>query len=735
MQAVSREYKKRIRDQLRNTGYMMISFGVINQKAQSNAKLGSHGVYHPLTIEKELYKLFSQEDGITTVYEALEEDFTPVDGSYLFPPREGQVANYTGITSKDMVSNGVFRLEVNLGETPFSFKGFTIDFGENYPKRIKLETDTGTIVEDTVTGSVYKTEQVFKEVKKIIITVLEMVKPNSRVRIRSIFIGYGLLYTNTHIIDSSLESHSSPIGAECPQIDFVVTLNNRDRYFDVDNPNSVVNFLEIGQELTVFYGYNLGSEIEWVKGATLECSAWESDEHIARIKAVDKFRRWDTIYEDESDSDVQQRVIVKLGKIMRTIGMTEDDLILDPYFKNRDLVMYAPVPKVKVREALQLIANANRAILFINRDGKLEFKTRYKPTVSIISQGDVSWSNVRNTLNNKRELVEYAVLGNDSVAVDGHALFYPRSANLVKRADTGFVGKNGVITLVLNAERKYYELKLEFGDTLPYMVQVMGLDSNGDIADIAVEREITKHMVIPLDFKPFSRLSVWFLGGDNQLITLNSIELGDETDFVIGKWDMLSSPKAIKQEQVKDIVVKCYKYQEDPYLFETVNLLNGEQDVVAGTTTTISTKDCCRSVTIPAENQEWVELVSSSYFSKTLRFKKTGRVRLNVTARKVPYTLMEITKNINREGKTVTIDNPLVSTVQQAQDLANWIAEYYKVKVTYEYDTRGFPELDVNDYIFQENDFEEDMQSEVTGTTLTFNGAWRGKIKARRREK
>lgn len=735
MQAVSREYKKRIRDQLRNTGYMMISFGVINQKAQSNAKLGFHGVYHPLTIEKELYKLFSQEDGITDVYEALEEDFTPVDGSYLFPPREGQVANYTGITSKDMVSNGVFRLEVNLGETPFSFKGFTIDFGENYPKRIKLETDTGTVVEDTVTGSVYKTEQVFKEVKKIVISVLEMTKPNSRVRIRSILIGYGLLYTNTHIIDSSLESHSSPIGAECPQIDFAVTLNNRDRYFDVDNPNSVVNFLEIGQELTVFYGYNLGSEIEWVKGATLECSSWESDEHIARIKAVDKFRRWDTIYEDESDSDVQQRVIAKLGKIMRTIGMTEDDLILDPYFKNRDLVMYAPVPKVKVREALQLIANANRAILFINGDGKLEFKTRYKPTVSIISQGDAFWSNVQNTLNNKRELVEYAVLGQDSIAVDGHALFYPRSANLVKRADTGFVGRNGVITLVLDAERKYYGLKLEFGDTLPYMVQVMGLDSNGDIADIAVEREITKHMIISLDFKPFSRLSVWFLGGDNQLVTLNSIELGDETDFTIGKWDMLSSPKAIKQEQVKDIVVKCYKYQEDPYLFETVNLLNGEQDVVAGTTTIIPTKDCCRSVIIPAENQEWVEVVSSSYFSKTLRFKKTGRVRLDITTRRVPYTLMEITKNINREGKTVTIDNPLVSTVQQAQDLANWIAEYYKVKVAYEYDTRGFPELDVTDYIFQENDFEEDMQSEVTGTTLTFNGAWRGKIKARRREK
>lgn len=734
MQAVSREYKKRIRDQLRNTGYMMISFGVINQKAQSNAKLGFHGVYHPLTIEKELYKLFSQEDGITDVYEALEEDFTPVDGSYLFPPREGQVANYTGITSKDMVSNGVFRLEVNLGETPFSFKGFTIDFGENYPKRIKLETDTGTVVEDTVTGSIYKTEQVFKEVKKIVISVLEMTKPNSRVRIRSILIGYGLLYTNTHIIDSSLESHSSPIGAECPQIDFAVTLNNRDRYFDVDNPNSVVNFLEIGQELTVFYGYNLGSEIEWVKGATLECSSWESDEHTARIKAVDKLRRWDSIYVDSNKNSMYQTVKDKIDIIMKTMGMSKDDLYIDPYLGENAYVT-APVPNMKVREALQLLANMSRSILYIDRDGKLGFKTRFKPTVSIISQGDTSWSNVRNTLNNRRELVEYAVLGNDSVAVDGHALFYPRSANFVKRADTGFVGKNGVVTLVLDAERKYYGVKLEFGDTLPYMVQVMGLDSNGDIADIAVEREITKHMVIPLDFKPFSRLSVWFLSGDNQLVTLNSIELGDETDFVIGKWDMLSSPKAIKQEPVKEIIVKCYNYFDELTGWELMPLLTGEQDVVADTTIVVPTKDCTGQAIVPDENTEWVEVVENNFFSKKFRFKKTGKVRFDVKAWKIPLRVMEITKSVNREGKTVIIDNPLVGSIAQAELLANWLAEYYSSKVAYEYDTRGFPELDVNDYIFQENDFEEDMQSEVTGTTLTFNGAWRGKIKARRREK
>lgn len=734
MQAVSKEYKKRIRDQLRNTGYMMISFGVVNQKAQSKAVIDSHGAYHALTIEKDLYRVFSQEDNSKQVYGSLEEDFTPVDASYLFPPRGKEKAEYTGIISEDMIVNGVFRLEVNLGETPFSFKGFTIDFGENYPKRITLETDTGVTIEGTPTGAVYKTEQVFKEVKKIIITISEMIKPHTRVRIRSILIGYGLLYTNNHIIDSSLESHSSPIGAECPQIDFSVTLNNRDRYFDVDNPNSAINFLEIGQELTVFYGYNLGESIEWVKGATLECSSWESDEHIARIKAVDKLRRWDSIYVDSNNNSMYLTVKDKIDIIMKTIGMSKDDLYIDPYLAENDHAT-APIPNMKVREALQLLANKSRSILYIDRDGKVGFRTRFKAHVTVRGREIAPWGNINNIYGNTVPLLEYAVLDEDSITLDGKQLFYPRNPSAVDKRLTGHLVRGGeVLSLELNVDRKYYSLKLEFGDLLPLRMVIFTSNSQYETEGMSIV-DITKNMVIPLEFNPFNRLSILFLVSEKSLVQINSIELGDETDFTIGKWDMLSSPKAIKQEPVKDIIVKCYNYFDESVEWELTPLLTGEQDVVAGTTIVVPTKDCTGQAIVPDENTEWVEVLENNFFSKKFMFKKTGKVRFDVKAWKIPLRIMEITKSVNREGKTIIVDNPLVGSITQAELLANWLADYYSSKVAYEYDTRGFPELDVNDYIFQENDFEEDLQSEVTDTVLTFNGAWRGKIKARRREK
>lgn len=733
MQIVSKAYKKHIRDQLRDRGYMMISFGVINQKAQAKARVGTHDNYYPLAREGELYKIFSQtSEDLLPTYAALEEDFSPVDGSYLFPPRGNERANYTGIISENTIANGVFRLEINLGKTPFSFKGFTIDFGESYPKRIRLTTDAGKTIDGTLTSGLYKTEEVFTEVRTITITVLEMVKPQTRARIRSVLIGYGLLYTNTNIIDSSLDSYSSPIGAECPQIDFFVTLNNRNRYFDVDNPNSAINFLEIGQELKVLYGYQVGDDIEWINGATLACSGWESDEHITRLKATDRFRKLDMIYEESDNGRPRQLTTTKIEKVLDSAGLISDDMGLDPWFKIKTPYITNPIPRVKVREALQLIANASRAILSIDRDGKLSLKTRFKPTISVHEQNIAKWGNVQNIYGRKKATREYAILYDDAVTVDGRQKFYPRNeADLIK-SETGFAtvitSPNSFIGLELDVERKYYGLYIEFGDALPSSIDILAVSSDKSRETITITN-IEKIMTIPLEFKAFMGLLIRFNG---KYVTVNNIKLGDETDFTIGKWDMLSSPKAIKQELVKEIVVECYQYNLTNPI--STPLLSSEQEVTAGTTTTVTTSDYSVGVNIPAENTEWVELVTDSPFAKTLRFKKSGKVKLNLTTSRIPLTILTVTKTLNREGKTITVRNPLIGTIEEATNLAEWLADYYKVKITYEYNTRGFPELDVNDYIFQENDYAEDMQSEVTHTTLTFNGAWKGKIKAMRRE-
>ena len=89
---------------------------------------------------------------------------------------------------------------------------------------------------------------------------------------------------------------------------------------------------------------------------------------------------------------------------------------------------------------------------------------------------------------------------------------------------------------------------------------------------------------------------------------------------------------------------------------------------------------------------------------------------------------------LREHGKTVKWENPLISDMTMAQDLADWIADYYSAGIEYEYTTRGNPEIDVNDIVYQENEFRDNMKVTVYRATINFNQSFSGKIIARRVE-
>lgn len=59
---------------------------------------------------------------------------------------------------------------------------------------------------------------------------------------------------NEKIVSAELKSTLSPISESLPSIDFTVTIENMDRYYNVDNEDSAINYMETGQEMQVYYG-------------------------------------------------------------------------------------------------------------------------------------------------------------------------------------------------------------------------------------------------------------------------------------------------------------------------------------------------------------------------------------------------------------------------------------------------------------------------------------------------
>ena len=125
-------------------------------------------------------------------------------------------------------------------------------------------------------------------------------------------------------------------------------------------------------------------------------------------------------------------------------------------------------------------------------------------------------------------------------------------------------------------------------------------------------------------------------------------------------------------------------------------------------------------------------IVDSGAYYITIRYLTEGSFNLLIVG--FPYEIVEnfVTVSINNNGKTIKWANPLICNSQLALELANWLKEYYSSLIEYDYNIRGNPELDVNDVIYQTNDFTENMRVNLYHYVLDFKQSFSGKVKTRR---
>lgn len=737
MQKVSKAYKESMKSSLRERAYIMISFGLVNQEAQAKA-----------TVDNGSYAYYSNKDNIfgehidDTVYATLEEEFTKVDGSMFFLPRATEGGRYydTGIVSDKLISEARCEVIISLNTIATDFKGLTINFGENYPVDFDIVGSTGQTIEFRGnTKSKWSTEEVLENTTYIKLVFYKMKNPQSRLRIYSIMFGYGLVYYNDSVMSSALDSYVSPIGADVPQFDFSVTLKNYDHYFNVDNPNSAINYLETGQEMDIMYGYQTpGSDtIEWIQGNHLWCSEWESDDNTATIRCQDIFRNMDGEYVKGLYSAAGKSYYALAEEILKDAGISE--YYIDPRLKK--LYSNNPIPRVKYKEALQIIANACRCVLTQSRDGKVQIKSNFMPSASIATNGEETYSNAANVLTDTPK-VEYATLAGNYTPTDGTMFFLPRNGKAA--LTTGYVSKeisgangtftkNPVVTITMEAIRAYYGLKLVFGTALPAAFTIRTYKGGEPVNEYPVEKdEINTTSIILRDFDDFDVMKIEFTktAEPYNRIVLNYFSLSDVVDFTMNRRDMTSSPKAIKQELIKEVIVPCYTYQENN---REENLVYEDIDVVAGEVEIYYIQDPSYGYKVKLDEVEGkATVVAWSNYFVTIKFNVTGSFKLEVQGYRYKIVEKYATVSLNARGKTVKWKNPLISNTTMANELAAWLADYYTAGIEYEYDTRGNPELGATDIVYQENEFHDGMRVNIYRHTVNFKQAFSGRVTARR---
>lgn len=214
MYQTSQEYKDLMKRPVRNQSFMKVQLGLINQDAQQSAELQDQEKYNGFSDPTSLYSQHTVKR-----YATYEKNMFRADGGMYFLPRSENDYSKDGITSKNLFA-GTFSVKFVFGCGKSDIKGLTIRFGENYPTKFTIMTDSGEVNQYNNANATFETDSVFENTESIELSIIEMRFPNNRVRIDYIQFGLGLEYDNEWIKEASSTTSLSAINDDLPQSEF-----------------------------------------------------------------------------------------------------------------------------------------------------------------------------------------------------------------------------------------------------------------------------------------------------------------------------------------------------------------------------------------------------------------------------------------------------------------------------------------------------------------------------------
>lgn len=756
MRLVSAAYKESMKQPLRNRGYMRVVFDSYNIGVQKGGTItGSY--INPHSDYPNLFKNGTDD----FVYAYLEKDFIKIDGMRYFVPTDSSVEYLEKSLMIDYMTyiEAAYRFTVSFDDNVYC-NHLVFNFGDNYPVDFDITDSNGDVYEVRDNDQrILEIEHEFVNINKLNFKVTRMKNSGNRFRLYLFQIVINTDYENDKILDSSLNYKISPVNEVLPTADFSVKLNNEDHAFDIDDPKSVLNYFDSETNVNVYYGYDIDENtIEWIHGGSLFCNDFTVDHDSATITARDEYQNRDKEYYEGSVGSISLYDLAE--KVLARLGVT--DYTLAPEL--RTIYTTNPLPRMSCREALQLIANMGKKKLLLTREGGLKIGDEFFLTFT-------SYDDYFGKLNSviyDTEKVIYSLLDNNVIKVDGTRLFTPTNSS--EYLETGFVsndfsGEDGyfvrindnveVVENSLNNHIAVLEhilqtnaydsnaapsmgisisevsavksIIINFGATICNIVKVTAYIDWDKVDEVIITDNDSELLEVPFTNNLMNRISIQFIktAESEQRVYVDSVQLVSGNDYTMTQNDMLSHPSFTKFAKIKDITVSYYFYQ----LGDNEDKLSEEEIYVENINDVFRfymTEPCSQYRLTVSSGTASIQAYGNYYID--VKFSGTGTKTLTIYGKKYTVTERKHIKNLNDRGESVTWENPLVNSQEKAEELADWLADYYTLLGTYEYETRGDPALDVNDIVYQEHYTGKKLRTLITEIGLNFNGAFSGNV-------
>lgn len=607
-----------------------------------------------------------------TEYATMEQNFFKSDGSMIFLPEENpsmQIVE-SGFVSKDILGSAKI-----VFSKVYAIKGITIDFGSAYPKKFKINTKERELTFDN-DSSRFVTVEALGDTDYIEIIPNEMVGGEQRLRIYDVVIGVGLVYKNQQTKDFSLSEYVSSISKELPSTTLKYSFFDENNYFNVDSDNSFIGYLETMQPVTISFGITLDDgTVEWNQFASLYLKDWSVKDKIVSITATDRLSQMEDEY-SLANRMYSRTAYEEAVSIFEDAGLSSDEYSIDEYLKS--IQLQNPMPENTHKACLQILANACRCIIRQDENGI----TKIIPNFAVIldtndmevsTNGVAAWSKPQNVTNGA--FIEYANMTQDTFSANGNLYFLPENEDYL---ETGYVSEQ------MSNENGLFDENPTLTISMPaaYTFFNVFVDFGGNPPD---------EMIVKTYKSENLNGSVVFNGLTEKANLIHEFSDFDKMVFEFSKAHPNNRivVNKVSFSDLSDFVLNKDNMKENPIGYKENRVKSVR----------------CKIYTYETdENGNPTEVEDNVFFTKEL-----GEI-----------------------GEVKTIENPLISTQEQAIEVSEWIGNYFANNVSYETYYRGDPRNNAADIIHMDNDTVKNLQVEIERHTVQFNGAFSGSMELRR---
>lgn len=742
MYPVSKEYAAEMRSDIREmTMHATVYFGLFDTTAQMDASaVGSATVPYGNTVNT------ISGIGITQSYATFETSGFRLDGKTNLHPANLSAYDAQGFISQPLSDgNGVFSA---LPYILISFKkyhsmvGVTLIFDENFPlpKELTITAYRGAAVykQQSVTdimSSHYVVQMTMEDINAIRIEFNQTADGMQRARLNSVWFGAGYTYSDEDLIETNETHRGSPISLILPVSHFNFSLFNEDDKFSVDGDGDIQRFLMEGQQARVDYAVDLPNSVQEIPGGNWFLKEWEINGYIAKFKFEDAIERLTTTTYSKGVYDGQNRTLYELAEmVFADADLTSSEYYIDPYLQR--ISTRSPVPIVAHAEALQLIANAGTAKLFVDRSGRICLQTVVEDVPNVSSETTQTFYSNASTV---------GLAGNDSYftfepmfgRLDGSQLLLPDSGSTLNAgwvaSDVSHDGQypENSILLVYEAPTNVFSLHIDWDGAMPESFGISPM-IDGVYGEEEIYYPTSQRETYSVSFQHVSEIKIRLISSKNDGVRprIMKITASMLSDFTLEKDQIFGDPISKMGAKLRNVITQWISRTTNNTVTEIIN-----QEVET--------------------NSGWVQINHALVMNPTVSIERDGQPVSGVTVSKLHYaycSFINLVSNVSEKvnviikgqevseaiyevvssaaptGTDQVIVNPLFDRASTAQNVADWVKDYYTQRVTYNDTIRGFPELEYGDTIYLDNK----QPATITNLSLTYDGAFREELELRR---